>query len=372
MRKILITGGPVHAHLDSVKIITNRFRGGLMAQMAQTFARDFDCEVTYLTTRDAVQPASSANLRVLHHQGYFDYRDQVLALAPVHTDVVLGAAVSNLVPAHPWKGKFPSHNYQEGQEVNIPFIVAPRVITQVKKAAPKVNLFGFKLLSDVSEEELVHAAYGVLLDAHATAVIANDTRDLQRKMVVTRERAIHELSAGGAVESFVWELMQDEHYRTQLEDLPAQVPPEGAARVLTFARSAQQLDDKLFVQTPEGLLLGTVAQRCAQGGFWTTSRGKRELEEAAYVRHVDHGTRTVYCAERKATLNAPLLERLFQAFPQLTSIVHGHVQDASLPTLAYAQPGTVRDSFRDVAGSFNIEGHGCFYLYGRDGELLKG
>jgi phosphopantothenoylcysteine synthetase/decarboxylase len=31
--KILITGGPVHAYLDPVKIITNKFKGGLMAEL---------------------------------------------------------------------------------------------------------------------------------------------------------------------------------------------------------------------------------------------------------------------------------------------------------------------------------------------------
>lgn len=34
MKKILITGGPVHANLDAVKIITNRFRGGRMVDLA--------------------------------------------------------------------------------------------------------------------------------------------------------------------------------------------------------------------------------------------------------------------------------------------------------------------------------------------------
>ena len=34
-KKILVTGGPVHAYLDDVKIITNRFKGGLMARLAE-------------------------------------------------------------------------------------------------------------------------------------------------------------------------------------------------------------------------------------------------------------------------------------------------------------------------------------------------
>ena len=33
--KMLITGGPVHAYLDAVKIITNKFKGGLMAELGR-------------------------------------------------------------------------------------------------------------------------------------------------------------------------------------------------------------------------------------------------------------------------------------------------------------------------------------------------
>ncbi|TSC83278.1 MAG: hypothetical protein G01um101419_108 [Parcubacteria group bacterium Gr01-1014_19] len=35
MKRVLITGGPVHCYLDAVKIITNRFKGGLMAELAE-------------------------------------------------------------------------------------------------------------------------------------------------------------------------------------------------------------------------------------------------------------------------------------------------------------------------------------------------
>ena len=50
--KILITGGPVHAYLDAVKIITNKFKGGLMAELADKFKFQPDgagVEITYLT-----------------------------------------------------------------------------------------------------------------------------------------------------------------------------------------------------------------------------------------------------------------------------------------------------------------------------------
>ena len=365
-----MTGGPVHAHLDAVKIVTNRFRGGLMAQLAENLACRFDCEVTYLTAKDARHPRQRPNLRVLLHDGFFDYRDQVLALAPAHTDVVLGAAVANLVPQNPWPGKFPSHDYFEGDVVSIPFLVAPRVITQVKRVAPHVNLFGFKLLSAVPRQELVDAAYGIVLDAHATAVIANDAEELLLKHVVTRERGVHTFAMGPGLEDFLWQLMTDQHYQTQLTAEPG--PAAGAAEVLDLAQRTHAQRPGFFVEVHGGLLFGTVAQRVESGGFWTTGRGKHELSQAVYVRDVDHVARVVRThGPQKATLNAPLLDALFAQMPELQTIVHGHVQDAGLPTLPYAQPGTVRDSLRQPKGSFNVQDHGCFLLYDHQGQLLR-
>ncbi len=341
-----------------------------MAQLASNLSKFEDCQVTYLTTKDAVQPQASESLSVLHHQGYHDYQRQVLNLAPSCSDVILGAAVANLVPVNPWSGKFPSHDYQEGDIVNIPFMVAPRIITQVKKVAPHVNLFGFKLLSNVPEAELIHAAYGVLLDSHAAAVIANDASNLLVKKVVTRERAVHVFEEGAQLEAFLWQLMNDDFYKTQVQD--ARASSLQGEELLHLATRIHAAKPGLFVKTPEGLVLGTVAQRHPLRGFWTTGRGKHELEDAVFVQKVDHAQRVVHSEKRKATLNAPLLDQVFKKVPSAQTIVHGHVQDPELPTLKYAQPGTVRDSMREIRGSFNIENHGCFILLDEQGCRLDG
>ena len=368
MRKLLISGGPVHAHLDAVKIVTNRFRGGLMAETASHFAKRFPCEVTYLTARGARLPENLPNLAVRYHEGFFDYQEQVLTLAPEHSDIVLGAAVANLVPVNPWKGKFPSHDYEEGDIVSVDFMVAPRIITKVRNVAPNANLFGFKLLSDVSPQTLVDAAYGIVLDAHATAVIANDARDLMTKLVVTREKAVHPFKMDGLFEDFLWDMMNDEYYRTH-SGTPGCPPVEEGDALVAWARKLAASEPGLFPATPEGLMFGTVARRSGHGGFWTTGRGKQELSKAVWVSRVEHASRTVYTGEGKASLNAPLLDALFNRFPAVTSIVHGHVEDPGLPVLPYAPAGTTRDSLRQVSGSFNVAGHGCYRLY--EGDRLK-
>lgn len=373
MPKILITGGPVHAHLDDVKIVTNRFRGGLMSALAYDLSRNHDCTVTYLTSPGAVVPDEIDNLRVIRHQGFNDYREQVLALSPLCTDVILGAAVANLIPANPIKGKFPSHNYKEGDIVSLDFVVTPRVITQVKAVAPKANLFGFKLLSGASHQELMSAAWHTLISSRATAVVANDARDLQTKFVRTKEGAVHPMANSDLAE-FLWGMMQDEHYSTTTcSTVPGKnnLPEfKGAGLLKKLIGEFHQKMPSLFVTMDNGLVFGTAALRNPGGGFWTTGRGKRELDEIAYVQSVDHENRRVFAGQGKASLNAPLLDAIFRQIPGADAIVHGHVQDSSLPTLPYAQPGTDKDSDRTIRGSFNIDKHGCFYVLSEAGEVI--
>lgn len=367
MKKILITGGPVHGHLDDVKIITNRFRGGLMAKLAGELATNYDCEVTYLTAPGAEVPPHRANITVVRHRGFFDYSRLVLELAPLQTDVILGAAVANLIPKNPIQGKFPSHNYNEGDTVTIDFLVTPRVITQVKAVAPKVNLFGFKLLSGASHEELMKAAWHTLISSKSLSVIANDATDLQTVYALTKEGGQHPMARDNLC-SFLWTLMNEQFYRTVNVDRRPDCTGD-IDRIGTLI-DKYRAQPGFFVETADGMIFGTVAVKSVTGGIWTTGRGKRELESRCYVDEVDETTLTVY-AEGKASLNAPLLNRLLRQ-PGVHSVVHGHFQNPELPTLPYATPGTVRDSDRIVNGSFNIANHGCFLLLDAQDNVIPG
>jgi hypothetical protein len=383
-RKVLITGGPVHAHIDDVKIVTNRFRGGLMASLAKELATRFNCQVTYLTAPGAETPLeiTDGSITVVKHSGFYDYQAKVLEVAPQHTDVILGAAVLNLIPKNPIKGKFPSHNYQEGETVSLDFVITPRVITQVKKVAPKVNLFGFKLLSGASHDELMEAAWHTLISSKALAVIANDATDLQTKYVLTKEAGEHPMP-NTELASFLYELMCEEHYRTvdKMPEIPKWIREnpkffESSQRTINSAFDAFKKLIGEYSQRPrffikkQGLIFGTVAYKTNNGGFWTTGRGKHELNESCYVIDVDHVDKVVYTKDGKASLNAPLLHNILYIDDSVKAVVHGHFQDPTLPTLPYATPGTVRDSIRDVSGSFNIANHGCFLLLDKDLNVM--
>ncbi len=366
MKKILITGGPVHAYLDDVKIISNRFKGGLMCALAQDLA-SYDTQITYLCAPSvgAKVPEQNTRIKVIQHQGFSDYREQVLEIAPLMDCVILGAAVANLIPFNPIKGKFPSHNFKVGDIIRLNFTIAPRVIDEVKQFAPHAQLFGFKLLSGASHRELISSAYDSIVKSHATAIFANDTKNLQQKFAVTKESGVHPLSQQ-EMSSWIWDMLNDVYYQTifMAEEV---IGVETAEKIQRYINRYREY----FQSTKEGRIFGCVAIR-HKSGFITTTRGKSELDKFVFVRDVDHERKFVYVASpnTKASLNAPLLAQLFEN-PLVDVIVHYHEQiTIGLQAYKYAPPGTVRDTTRPNTKSFGIEGHGTMLLFDKEGRQL--
>ncbi len=398
-KRILITGGPVHAYLDAVKIITNRFKGGLMSKLAGEFVAmaeqhegkatltdviPRDIHVTYLCSKFSQQPwwteflggEETPHLTCVHHDGIDDYMEKVCSLAPDMDAVVLGAAVANLVPKNKIEGKFPSHNYKPGDSINIEFTIAERIIDQVKKANPMTHLFGYKLLSGVSYDELISAAYGVLLESKAVTVFANDAMNLMQKYAVTKERGVH-LMHNDEVPQWILDRLEEKYYQTAFEPIEyiADFEKENFMAVV-------KKYEYLFTHTPEGYIFGTVAQRIRLKGkvpltsFFTTIRGKNETEGCTIVKNVEHSNRNVVVGQgyARASLNTPLLHKIFEERSDVDTIVHYHGSKDDLATVGYATPGTDMDSLRSIMlihPSFNIKGHGCILSLDKEGNLVK-
>jgi len=363
--KFLVTGGPVHAHLDDVKIITNKFRGGRMEALAEELVR-LGHEVIYLTARHT--PPKQKFCTVWLHDGFNDYREKIFRAGELGMDAfVLGAAVANLIPASPWKGKFPSHQYKPGDKVDIPFLVAPRIINDVRNKFPESKLFGFKLLSGAPYTELINAAYEVALDSRATVIFANDAKNLDRKYAVTKDMVVQSLRSDELSE-FIIKYTDDVYYRTEIGSVLS-----GTNTAITYAEQMiAKFSDKFQPAGSSGLVFGTVACRIPGHGlsFVTTRRGKTEIgggwETVSAVWHED----MVVKSSGKSSLNAPLLHWIFAHMPETKAIVHYHqIECPELHVLPYAPPGTRRDSQRDIRGSFSIQGHGAFLLFGENGQI---
>ncbi len=120
----------------------------------------------------------------------------------------------------------------------------------------------------------------------------------------------------------------------------------------------------------EKYLFGSIAVRTDNNSFITTIRGKEDFKEYTTISNVDHKNHFVKVIGKKATLNAPLLAKLFEN-KKVKVIVHiNNYFDDKLPFYEYAFPGTVRDSFRSNNTSFNIRYHGVIYLFDKDDNIL--
>jgi hypothetical protein len=360
-KRILITGGAVHEHLDSVKIVTNKFKGGTIAHLADVLSEDL--HVIYLTSKHSKVPKNK-KIEVVLHEGFHDYMDKVKEISKTCDGVILGAAVANLIPVTRWEKKFPSHNYKEGDIIPIDFTVAPRVINKVKEVAPKTTLIGFKLLQGVEHSELVDAAYEVLLGSKATFVIANDADNLAQKYIVTKEKNAIPLK-GEDYYKFLLNSLHSEYYRTEVLS-----PTKQDFNVGPVLELEQEYLEKLFkgYDKKNNLAFGSVSLRGSDDkdiSFITTARKKFSYSLASdivAVKSVDHAKRTVYAYGQKPSLNTPLIDNIFKSNSEIQAIIHYHELEEGLPTLKYHHPGTLEDSNRIIEGSFNIENHGAFIL----------
>lgn len=326
MKKILLTAGPIPSRLDSVKFITNRFKGGLSLKLAD-FLADKGCVVTVLCWKfSGIKQNEKYN--VIYVDDVIDYFNKVLAFeAEMY---ILSAAVANLMPSNPYDGKFPSHLYKVGEKFNVEFEIAPRVIDEIKNKYPRASLVGYKLY-DGSRDDLIKAAKKTLFDSKANLVFANSPQDSKdKKIVLTQDGALYDCSFNEHCE-LIYKLFNEKFYQTKLV--------EGYVKLSE--------DDKYIIENypkhPEdGRVYGCFAVR-QKNGFITTTRGKNGgAESISLVTQVDHDKQVVY-ASGKATLNAPLLDKILSLNPNINYVIHSHDIIGKIIHDAYEFPGSLGD-----------------------------
>lgn len=193
--------------------------------------------------------------------------------------------------------------------------------------------------------------------------------ECQNKMYcLTKEKSIFEIDNE---QTFVELANKDTYYKTSIknnthkEDL---YDKEDLNLYFKYLEQYKPLMSKNIYG--DKYLFGSVAIRTKDNNFITTIRGKENFLEYTIVTDVNHDNHTIEVVDKKATLNAPLLDYLFKN-PQVKAIVHiNHYYDEKLPNYKYAFPGTTRDSIRANKTSFNIKFHGVIYLYDKDYNLL--
>lgn len=304
-KKIVITAGPIPARLDSVKFLTNRFKGGLALKTAN-YLHSMGHDVTIVAW---AHTELNTTLPVVKINDVVDYYNKVLE---IEADAyILAAAVANLMPSNTYEGKFPSHNYQVGDRFNIEFEIAPRVIDEIKNKYPRSALIGYKLY-DGDDESLIKAGKKTLFDSKANVVFANHPAWAKnRKIVLTQDGAIFDTDFDGHCQ-LIHKLVSSNFYSTKIEDVKFDLNEDDNFVINNYPKYES-----------DGRVYGTFAIR-KENGFITTTRGKKtSVDDFSFVKSVNHNTFEIV-ANKKATLNAPLLHKTFELNPDINILYHGH------------------------------------------------
>lgn len=339
MKRVVISCGPIPARLDSVKFITNKFKGGLAFKTAKALVNEDEFNVTIIIWDGTPVPDwCDDKVNVVKIKDVYDYYNWICNNAEQYDAFIMAAAVANLAPVKPWEGKFPSHNYSVGEEFDIKFTIAPRAIDAVKKHNKRACLIGYKLF-DGTEEELIDAAKITQKESKATIIFANHPATAkEKKLAITSDGTIIPCSFDEHI-GMIINAIKNHYYSTKIVEVNTEDPHIREALAVV----------KMYENTFKEIGYGTVAVPIENypGWFATTSRG--HAGDPVVVCEVDNTSRTVY-ASSKATLNAPTLAVMLK-YNEGSIIVHRHYGDPNLDNnkylesvkLDYTFPGTIEE-----------------------------
>lgn len=191
--KLLITSGGTTEAIDAVRGITNHSTGQLGKIIAETFlAKGFD--VTLVATKTSVKPAKQPHLTIHEVTNV----DQLMAIlkeeVPKHDLLIHSMAVSDYSPVYmidfdtvaaaDHLQTFLTASNKEAKissaaDYQVLFLKTPKIISYIKEWNPNIRLVGFKLLVNVSDEELISVARDSLHKNKADYIVANDLADIK-------------------------------------------------------------------------------------------------------------------------------------------------------------------------------------------------
>ena len=206
--KVLITAGGTREDIDPIRSITNRSTGRLGSIIADKFAHE-GAAVTYLCGSGSALPTVE-NIKiikitntqsllltisslleaykydcVIHSMAVSDYAPQaVISVDDIIENILSldGGPTSTGIRAAITAAEKPLGSEKissKHKDLMIQLRQTPKIIKLIKEIQPDTILVGFKLLSEVSNDELLQAAQDILVKNNCDYVIANDLKDIK-------------------------------------------------------------------------------------------------------------------------------------------------------------------------------------------------
>ena len=191
--KILITSGGTTEKIDSVRGITNHATGSLGKYITEIFLENGH-EVTLVTTKGAVKTQKQPNLTTYIVTNVDSLVETLEPLVKAHDVFIHSMAVSDYTPvymtdldevenAEHISDLLTQQNTESKISSKADYQVlflkkTPKVISLVKTWNPDIMLIGFKLLANVSKDELFAVARTSLKKNKAHYIVANDLNEI--------------------------------------------------------------------------------------------------------------------------------------------------------------------------------------------------
>lgn len=191
--KILITSGGTTEPIDSVRGITNHATGALGKHIADIFLSN-GYDVTLVTTSNAIKPSNHKQLTIQLVSNVDSLIQTLKPLVKTHDVLIHSMAVSDYTPVYMsnlteveqtthladlLKKRNKESKISSQEDYQVLFLrKTPKVIQMVKSWNPMITLIGFKLLVNVSKNELFKIANMSLNKNKADYIVANDLSEI--------------------------------------------------------------------------------------------------------------------------------------------------------------------------------------------------
>ena len=192
--KILITSGGTTEKIDSVRGITNHATGTLGKYIAEAFLEK-GYQVTLVTTKEAVKPKDHPLLTVQIITNVDSLLSTLEPLVKTHDVFIHSMAVSDYTPVYMTdlneveqaehvsdllNRQNTESKISSKEDYQVLFMKkTPKVISLVKTWNPDICLIGFKLLVNVSKDELFTVARESLQKNKACYILATDLTEIK-------------------------------------------------------------------------------------------------------------------------------------------------------------------------------------------------
>lgn len=205
-KNIIITSGGTSEAIDNVRKITNSSSGKLGMIIANELLKEDSVDTLYyLCSKTAFRPIHD-KVKVIEVGGTMDLKEKVESLLTqtkidcfihsmavsdymvdyVSTASLLAQAIeenknNNLITTIKENKNTIQANKISSHEDNLMIMLkpTPKIISLIKTISPKTYLVGFKLLDQVSEEELIEVATNLKNKNHCDLVVANDLNNIR-------------------------------------------------------------------------------------------------------------------------------------------------------------------------------------------------